>query len=169
MKLDRGWIRTVRAGTLAVCAALLTGCGIYTVEVALTPPSGISMSSFELNFTGDNKSEFAAVSFEDTGYMLWFKEKADEFYRNVQFNGTLSKPTIPITEIPPTTSIPGVTDDDGDPIVKFTVRISNMEHPDSNKNFIELKDEGHKFFFAVSAAGVEGLASDRVEFGQWPP
>jgi hypothetical protein len=127
------------------------------------------MSSFELIFTGDNKAEFAAVSFEDTGYMLWFKEKADEFYQTVQFNGKMVKPTIPVTEIPPTTSIPGVTDDDGDPIVKYTVQIENMEHPLSNKNFIELKEDGHTFFFAVSATGAEGLVSDRVEFGQWPP
>jgi hypothetical protein len=129
------------------------------------------MSSFELNFTGDNKAEFEAISFEDTGYMLWFKEKVDDPYRNVQFNGTLSKPTIPIIGIPvdDATLPPGAEDDEGDPIVKYTVQIANMEHPDSNKSFIELKDEGETFFFAVSAVGAQGLVSERVEFGRWPP
>ncbi len=169
-------IRRALAGSIAVCAVLLMGCGIYTVKEALNPPFGISMSSSQLKFTGDNKAEFEStvpVPFNGTGYTLWFKEKEGDPYRVAQYDGVLSRPTIPISEIPPVALPPGVTDDNGDPIVEYTVDIGFMEHPDSNKSFLDLKDEGKIFFFAVSAMSKDEdglpLESERVEFGQWPP
>ena len=171
MRLYLVGFQRVFAGSIAACTALLSGCGIYTVGKALNPPSGISMSTIELKFTGDNKADFTTALFDDTGYMLWFKEKEDDPYRVVQYNGTIARPTIPITgiPIPPSTLPPGVTDDGGDPIVGYIVQIAYMEHPDYDKDFLELKDEGSTFFFAVSATGSGGLESEKAEFGQWPP
>jgi hypothetical protein len=166
-------LRAVLAAGALSCSAIVSGCGIYIVEPALTMPSGISMKELELKFAGDNKAEFTSAGFNDTGYMLWFREAVNQPYRAVRFNGNTSRPTIPVTEIPPVTSIPGVSDDDGDPVVFYTVQIANMEHPDLYKSFLELKDEGGVFYFAVSAAGrdPQGVPtqSEMTEFGTWPP
>jgi hypothetical protein len=171
MRLDReGMRRTTLAGSIAVCAVLFSGCGIYTVEQALNPPYGISLSSFQLKFTGDNESEFASDSYVGTGFTLWFKEKEGDPYQAVQYNGALSRPTIPITAPPPRTVPPGVTETQVTlTTFEYTVQIAYMEHPHSNDSFLELKDEGESFFFAVSAMGAEGKESEKAEFGQWPP
>jgi hypothetical protein len=149
------------AGSIASCAALVSGCGIYTVEVALNPPFGISMSSVQLKFRGENAEP------EFSGYILWFKEREEDPFRVVQYNGDLTRPTIPVV---PFEALPGITlVSVGAGIVEYTVDIAYMEHPDSNKSFLDLKDEGGVFFFGVSTAGTGGLESEKVEFGQWPP
>lgn len=151
------------AGSIAACAALVSGCGIYTAEDALNPPFGISMSSDRLKFRGGNaEAEFS-------GYLLWFKEGEKDPYEPVQYNGALKSPTIPVP-LPPPADLPGITPVPVSAgIVEYTVEIAYTEHPATNISFLDPYYKGETFFFAVSAVGTGGLESEKVEFGQWPP
>ncbi len=152
--------------TLVFTVLLLAGgCGLYTTGNALNPPFSISKTQLTLHFSGYNTETYFS------GYILWYKEDADGDYSYCQYKDELDRPTIPKYE----DMLPGWVDavdnrsDILNPRIDYTVAVSDIEDPISGKSFSEIyQEDGKRFYFAVSAWGVNGEQSALVEFGLWP-
>jgi hypothetical protein len=154
-----------RTAPVFIAIMLAGGCGLYITGNALNPPFSISKTSLTLQFSGHNPETYFS------GYNLWYKEEGGSGYSYCQYKGEFDIPTIPKYEDMPPGWVDAV-DNRGDilnPRIDYTVDVSDIEDPASNKSFSEINDEeGKRFFFAVSAWGINGEQSALVEFGLWP-
>lgn len=137
--------------SLIIILILITGlsaCGIYETTGALNPPFGQQITETTLQFSGDNEEDYFA------GYVLWYKEEQNDLYTVCVYQGRADIPTIPRDETSSTNT--------------YSISIKDLQPVDENVSFIELKDEGRYFYFAVSSYGINGEESEKVEFGKWP-
>jgi len=144
---------------------LAGGCGLYTTGNALNPPFSISKTQLTLQFSGYNPETYFS------GYILWYKEDAEDEYSVCQYKTELQIPTIPKFEDMPVGWVDAVDNrsDILNPRIDYTVDVADIEDPISGKSFFEInRDDEREFFFAVSAWGVNGEESALVEFGSWP-
>jgi hypothetical protein len=152
--------------TLVLTAVLLAGgCGLYTTGNALNPPFSISKTQLTLQFSGYNPETYFS------GYVLWYKEDAADDYFYCQYKDVLDIPTIPKYEDMLVDWVEAVDNrsDIVNPRIDYTVDVSDIEDPTSGKSFSDIyQDDEKKFYFAVSAWGVNGEESALVEFGLWP-
>jgi len=131
-----------------IMLAGIAGCGIYETTGALNPPFGLHITETTLQFTGDNSEDYFA------GYVLWYKEDVSEAYTVCVYRAEADIPTIP--------------KDKTSTVNTYTIDIGELQPIDESASFIELRDEGRFFYFAVSSYGVDGEESEKVEFGRWP-
>ena len=144
------FIKTMRC--LLVPFFYMSACGIYTTSGALDPPFGQQVSINTLTFSGLNIEDYFS------GYIIYYKKAGTEKYLVCKYQEVLDKPTIPLLPLPPTS-----------PAIEVTVKIEDLKPMDSNQNFNYLNSlDGQKYYFAVSAYGVSGQESEKVEFGIWP-
>ncbi len=143
---------------------ILCGCGIYTIEEALRPPFDLHMSDIKLYLSGYNTEEYFS------GYVIWYKEIDDTFYYNCIYKDINAYPTIPRLENMEAGWVEyyDYTSDVDNPRIEYVIEIENLKPISPDKTFIELKGEGKKFYFAVSAYGENGAESGKAEFGRWP-
>jgi hypothetical protein len=155
--------KTVLIIFIGTCLTLIIpGCGIYTTEPPLNPPFLKSVDSDTLKFSGYNTETYFA------GYVLWYKEKREDYYRVCGYKGELPYPTIPKNADPTYVDFVDLTGETP-PRIEYTVDIRDLYPQDGVNSFYDLNvDYGSSFFFAVSAQGTGDEQSERVDFGKWP-
>ncbi len=138
---------------LSLTSLLLAGCGIYTVNTVLNSPFNISITGEYLSFYGNNQEE----SF--IGYNIWYKENESDIYKLCYYKtggNYYIKPTLPKS------------------IVNYSGKNSNIIYfnnlypQELDLSFYDLSQEGKSFYFAISAYGLNGEESEKVEYGIWP-
>jgi len=145
----------------------LDGCGIYTIGGVLNPPFDLSISSTLLIFSGYNPEEYFS------GYVIWYKKDQSDSYKICEYRGKQYLPTILKLEVMLSEYGAGwvkyydYSDDPQNPRIKYEVLMENLKPQDSTKNFVELRDEGISYYFAVSSYGENHEESEKVEFGLW--
>ncbi len=139
------------AGALLFWSLLIfNSCGIYTTTAPLNPPFSQSVDSANLKFAGYNNEDYFV------GYNIYYKEKAEDFYKVCDSIPIDDYPTIPVTPI--------------DSIIQYTVDTDELRPQDDDRSFYDLyyTFDSPEFYFAVSAVGDEDEESERIEFGAWP-
>jgi len=142
-----------------------SGCGIYTTTGSLNPPFSQSKDSTTLYFSGYNRETYFS------GYVLWYREEGTISYSVCGYKNQIDVfPTIPEDSDSTWVSFDDRTNDSDNPRIVYEVQVSDLyAQEDLTKSFYEIyEDEGRQFYFAVSAYGINGEESEKIEFGIWP-